>query len=77
MDWQLRVVKQYRDVPYGQGKKDWFYGIFEVLLNEDGELLCMGLDPIAPMPTEFEELRGDVVRMLDSMGKPVLEWQGL
>jgi hypothetical protein len=77
MDWELRVVKRYMDVPMGRGKRDWFYGIYEVLLNEDGKILCMGLDPIAPLLTEFEALRGDVVKMLDAFGKPVLEWEGM
>ena len=61
MSWNYRVIK-----------KDDEFGIHEVFYNKRGEICLISDDQIAPYGKEIEELRGDVNKMTDAFGKPVL-----
>ena len=74
MSWNYRVIKRYQDVRYGQGKKDWYYGVHEVYYNKNGEITSISENSIRPIANEFEGLRGEVNKMLSAFGKPVLDY---
>ena len=74
MSWNYRIIKRYQDVRYGQGKRDWFYGVYEVYYNKDGKITAISEEPIAPVGNHFEELRGEVSKMMSAFGKPILDY---
>ena len=74
MSWNYRVVKRYQDVVGGRGSKEYFYSIHEVFYNSNGDIVSISEEPAGPENESFEELRGEVTRMLDAMGKPVLDY---
>jgi hypothetical protein len=58
----------------GKGKKDWYYGIYEVYYNKDGDITAITEAPIEPIANSFEELRGEMGHMMSALGKPVLDY---
>ncbi len=64
MSWNYRVVK-----------KDDGYGIHEVYYNEADDICMISENQIAPYGTDFHELRGDVHKMEDAFGRPVLIYE--
>ena len=74
MTWNYRVIKRYSDVRFGQGTRDWYYGIYEVYYNENGDITAISEEPIAPVGNDFEDLRGEVGKMFSAFGRPVLDY---
>ncbi len=74
MSWNYRVIKRLQDIPGGQGKRWYYSGIYEVYYNSDGDICLISEEPIAPIGSNFEELRGKMNHMLSALGKPVLDY---
>lgn len=68
MTWNYRVVRKFTE------QRETYYQIHEVYYNEDGKIMSMTENGIAPLGETTTELQLELTRMLDALKKPVLDY---
>ena len=72
MTWNHRVVKY--ETPNLFGDPDVGYAIHEVFYDNNGNVQGMTSNPVKPWGDTKDELRLELMRMLDALTKPDLDY---